>query len=50
MSDMKFHSVFTTEEYLQSHKELKPRNSLCYNRCEYVFRYNEYKNVNREFE
>lgn len=48
MSDMKFHSVFTTEEYLQTHKELKPRNTLCYNGSKYVFRYNEYKNVNRK--
>jgi hypothetical protein len=49
MSDMKFHSVYTTEEYLQAHKELRPRNSLCNNSSEYVFRYNKYKNVNRKF-
>ena len=49
MSDMKFHSVFTTEEYLETHKALRPRNSLCNNTSEYVFRYNELKNVDRKF-
>lgn len=30
-SSMPFHSVFTTEEYLQNHKGLVPRNNLCNN-------------------
>ena len=29
-SVMQFHSVFTTEEYLATHKNLRPRNNLCY--------------------
>lgn len=41
MSDMKFHSVYTTEEYLEAHKELRPRYTLCNNTSKYVFRYNE---------
>lgn len=42
MADMKFHSVYTTEEYLEAHKELKPRNFICNNKSKYVFRYREY--------
>lgn len=49
MGQMDFHSVFTTEEYLKTHKDLVPRNTLCYNESKYVFRHNGYKNVNREF-
>lgn len=45
---MPFHSVFTTEEYLQNHKGLIPRNNLCNNKSKYVFRYTKYKNVNRK--
>lgn len=41
-SVMQFHSVFTTEEYLAAHKNLRPRNNLCNNKSKYVFRYNEY--------
>ena len=48
-SSMPFHSVFTTEEYLQSHKGLVPRYFICNNQSKYVFRYNEYKNAYREF-
>lgn len=48
-TQMPFHSVFTTEEYLQNHKGLIPRNTICNNKSKYVFRYNEYKNVDREF-
>lgn len=28
MSDMKFHAVYTTEEYLEAHPELIPRESV----------------------
>ena len=42
MADMKFHSVYTTEEYLEAHKTLRPRNTLCYYSSKYVFRYREY--------
>ena len=44
-SQMPFHSVFTTEEYLQNHKGLIPRNIICNNKSKYVFRYNEYKDA-----
>lgn len=47
-SQMPFHSVFTTEEYLQNHKGLIPRNTVCNNKSKYVFRHNEYKNAYRE--
>ena len=46
---MPFHSVFTTEEYLENHKGLNPRNNLYNNSGEYVFRHNEYKNAYRKF-
>jgi hypothetical protein len=48
-SSMPFHSVFTTEEYLENHKGLIPRNIICNNKSQYVFRYNEYKNAYRKF-
>lgn len=31
MADMKFHSVYTTEAYLEAHPELVPRNFVCNN-------------------
>lgn len=43
---MPFRSVFTTEEYLDNHKALSPRNNLCNNKSKYVFGHNKYKNVN----
>lgn len=46
MSDMKFHAVYTTEEYLEAHKELIPREFVCNNQSKYVFGYNEFKNPN----
>ncbi len=33
---MPFHSVFTTEEYLETHKGLVPRNNICYYKSKYV--------------
>ena len=41
-TQMPFHTIFTTEEYLQNHKGLVPREYICNNSSKYVFRYNEY--------
>lgn len=35
-AEMKFHSVYTTEEYLQNHPDLVPRNIICYLASKYV--------------
>lgn len=48
-TQMPFHSVFTTEEYLKNHKGLIPRNIVCNYKSKYVLRYNEYKIINRKF-
>lgn len=38
-TSMPFASVFTTENYLETHKALVPRNNLYNNRCKYVLGY-----------
>lgn len=48
-TSMPFASVFTTENYLETHKALVPRNNLYNNRCKYVLRHTKQQNVNRKF-
>lgn len=45
MADMKFHAVYTTEEYLEAHPQLVPRKFIYNNSSKYVFGHNEFKNA-----